>query len=145
MKQKQNEKIGEDMNWKNHNPFYYNLYDFIDKITKCGYFCSIETNKYILDYYSLIKSFIITHRPYLENYKDFNTKLEELELKLYSKLHLSNINDKKVFLFQRKVFNKLQNLYSESLQNLYNKGVLPKSFDIYNKKVNGAFMLEQMI
>lgn len=78
-----------DLEWKNHQDFFKNLYDSIPKVQAIGEKC-LEDIEYINKYYSMLNIFKIPLKPYIkpENYTKLSQDLDKVQKFIFSKAYI---------------------------------------------------------
>lgn len=92
-----------DLEWKNHQDFFKNLYDNIPKVQAVGEKC-LEEIEYINKYYSMLNIFKIPLKPYIkpENYKKISQDLDSVQKFLFSKTYIIAVRHKEQLSMDKK-------------------------------------------
>jgi hypothetical protein len=125
-----------DLEWKNHQDFFKNLYDSLPKIQEVAEKCLNET-EYLNKYYSMLNIFRIPLKPYIEekNYIIITKILNDVQNFLFSKNYIIAVqnkndlnNEKKYELSekQRLAYNKLNECFEIVVSDLSKVDIMPK-------------------
>jgi hypothetical protein len=116
-----------NLEWKRHDEFFTSLNHKLDEITNVGEICYRDLNN-IFEYYSKIKNLFNKHKGYFQNAKELKKRLDSVELLLYNRNFLKDLNSKRpeAKSFQGKVFRELQEIFSVMTEDFTIPELIPK-------------------
>ena len=129
-----------ELQWKNWKIYIDNTCNKIDEIASIGEKAYFNTKVMNL-YFSKLKNFMVTRKPYIDNYEDLKTKLDEAGDTLFKAEYQKALNEKpnspKLVETQYKLMKRLHYVLENVIVSLSRNEILPKIKRI-DKNVPGA-------
>lgn len=123
------------LEWKNWAQYINNttmLLDQLGEISNKAYF-DIE---YINLFFSKLKTFSITRKPYIIDYTYIEKELDKVGDVIFSSNYLNDLRDKKkspkIISLQYKVMKRLNNIFSKIVESLSMNQIIPKTTKVDN-------------